>query len=277
MLGAMATATRRIRIGCQVTGMIYRHPAVLANMAATVDIMSGGRLELGIGAGWNQMECDAYGIALPPLKERFDRFDEGVEAMVMLLTEPVSNFPGQYVRLTDARCEPKPVQRPLPADHHRRHRPSAHAAHDRPVGAAVELARPRRGRRMARAQGRPRRALRIHRPGRFRDHLLGQRALRRRHRRGGRGRHHLARRGRGPVHRRPAAARQAGTARAAGGGTRPARVVRTAVFPSPNGRVVTAGGCAPLRFLLLSGARVVIETVFLAARRNPVSGVSRSH
>jgi alkanesulfonate monooxygenase SsuD/methylene tetrahydromethanopterin reductase-like flavin-dependent oxidoreductase (luciferase family) len=76
--------------------------------------MSGGRLELGIGAGWNQMECDAYGIALPPLKERFDRFDEGVEAMVMLLTEPVSNFPGQYVRLTDARCEPKPVQRPHP-------------------------------------------------------------------------------------------------------------------------------------------------------------------
>ena len=114
MLGAFATATRRIRIGCQVTGMIYRHPAVLANMAATVDIMSGGRLELGIGAGWNQMECDAYGIALPPLKERFDRFDEGVESMVMLLTEPVSNFPGQYVRLTDARCEPKPVQRPRP-------------------------------------------------------------------------------------------------------------------------------------------------------------------
>src|SRR5487761_259405 len=71
------------------------------DMAATVDIMSGGRLELGIGAGWNQMECDAYGIALPPLKERFDRFDEGVEAMVMLLPEPVSNFPGQYVRLTD--------------------------------------------------------------------------------------------------------------------------------------------------------------------------------
>jgi F420-dependent oxidoreductase-like protein len=114
MLAAMAQATRRIRLGCQVTGMIYRHPAVLANMAATVDIISGGRLELGVGAGWNQMECDAYGIELPPLKERFDRFDEGVEAMVMLLTEPVSNFAGKYVQLTDARCEPKPVQRPHP-------------------------------------------------------------------------------------------------------------------------------------------------------------------
>jgi F420-dependent oxidoreductase-like protein len=114
MLAAMAQATRRIRIGCQVTGMIYRHPAVLANMAATVDIISGGRLELGLGAGWNQMECDAYGIELPPLRERFDRFDEGVEAIVLLLSQTVTTYPGRYVRLTDARCEPKPVQRPHP-------------------------------------------------------------------------------------------------------------------------------------------------------------------
>jgi F420-dependent oxidoreductase-like protein len=114
MLGAMAEATRRIRIGCQVTGMVYRHPAVLANMAATVDIMSGGRLELGLGAAWNQMECDAYGIELPPLKERFDRFDEGVEAIVLLLTQTVTDYPGRYVTLTEARCEPKPVQRPHP-------------------------------------------------------------------------------------------------------------------------------------------------------------------
>jgi F420-dependent oxidoreductase-like protein len=114
MLAAMAQATRRIRLGCQVTGMIYRHPAVLANMAATVDMISGGRLELGVGAGWNQMECDAYGIELPPLKERFDRFDEGVEVMLALLTEPVANFSGRYFKLTGARCEPKPVQRPHP-------------------------------------------------------------------------------------------------------------------------------------------------------------------
>ncbi len=114
MLAAMAQATRRIRIGCQVTGMIYRHPAVLANMAATVDIISGGRLELGLGAGWNQMECDAYGIDLPPLKERFDRFDEGVEAIVRLLSQSITTFPGRYVKLTEARCEPKPVQQPHP-------------------------------------------------------------------------------------------------------------------------------------------------------------------
>jgi F420-dependent oxidoreductase-like protein len=114
MLAAMGQATRRIRIGCQVTGMVYRHPAVLANMAATVDIISEGRLEIGLGAGWNQQECDAYGITLPPLKERMDRFDEGVEVIVRLLSDTTTTFDGQYLHLTDARCEPKPVQRPHP-------------------------------------------------------------------------------------------------------------------------------------------------------------------
>jgi alkanesulfonate monooxygenase SsuD/methylene tetrahydromethanopterin reductase-like flavin-dependent oxidoreductase (luciferase family) len=83
-------------------------------MAATVDVISDGRLELGVGAGWNQMECDAYGIELPPLKERFDRFDEGVQAIIGLLSDPVTNFDGKYVKLTDALCEPKPLQRPHP-------------------------------------------------------------------------------------------------------------------------------------------------------------------
>lgn len=83
-------------------------------MAATVDVISGGRLELGLGAGWNQEECDAYGIDLPPLKERFDRFDEGVEAIVGLLSDTTTTMKGEHVRLTDARCEPKPVQRPHP-------------------------------------------------------------------------------------------------------------------------------------------------------------------
>jgi F420-dependent oxidoreductase-like protein len=114
MLAAMAVETRRIRIGCQVTGMVYRHPAVLANMAATVDIVSGGRLDLGLGAGWNQEECDAYGIELPGLRERFDRFDEGVEAIVRLLSDETTTLEGQHVRLREARCEPKPVQRPCP-------------------------------------------------------------------------------------------------------------------------------------------------------------------
>jgi F420-dependent oxidoreductase-like protein len=111
---ALAQATRRLRVGLMVTGNIYRHPAVLANMAATVDIVSNGRLELGIGAGWNQQECDAYGIDLPPLKERFDRFDEACQVIIGLLTNETTDFDGQYYKLTEARCEPKPVQRPHP-------------------------------------------------------------------------------------------------------------------------------------------------------------------
>ncbi len=114
VLAAMAQATHRIRVGCQVTGMIYRHPAVLANMAATVDHISDGRLELGLGAGWNQQETAAYGIPLPPLKERFDRFDEGLDAIVGLLSQETTTYEGRYVRLTEARCDPKPVQRPHP-------------------------------------------------------------------------------------------------------------------------------------------------------------------
>src|SRR5262249_61050749 len=89
-------------------------PGVLANTAAHRDIIAEGRLELGLGAGWNQLECDAYGIELPPLKERFDRFDEGVEAIVALLSQETTTLNGKYVRLTEARCEPKPVRRPHP-------------------------------------------------------------------------------------------------------------------------------------------------------------------
>jgi F420-dependent oxidoreductase-like protein len=114
MLAAMAQATRRIRIGCLVTGVVYRHPAVLANMAATVDIVSDGRLELGLGAGWNEEECGAYGIELGSLRERFDRFDEAVEVIVSLLSKQTTTFDGSYFQLREAWCEPKPVQRPHP-------------------------------------------------------------------------------------------------------------------------------------------------------------------
>ena len=111
---ALAQATSRIRVGVLVTGMPYRHPSVLANMAATLDVISEGRLELGLGAGWNQEEADALGIDLPPLKERFDRFDEGVEVVRLLLSQEVSDYDGTHFQLRQARCEPKPVQRPCP-------------------------------------------------------------------------------------------------------------------------------------------------------------------
>jgi F420-dependent oxidoreductase-like protein len=111
---ALAQATKRLRVGVLVTGNVYRHPAVLANMAASLDVISDGRLELGLGAGWNQQECDAYGIELPPLRERFDRFDEAVEVIVKLLTETTANFTGKHYQLVDAYNEPKPVQQPHP-------------------------------------------------------------------------------------------------------------------------------------------------------------------
>jgi F420-dependent oxidoreductase-like protein len=113
-LTALAQATTRLRVGVLVTGNPYRHPSVLANMAATLDVISGGRLELGIGAGWNQDESDALGIELPPLKERFDRFDEALEVITRLLRDEVSSFDGRYYTLREARCEPKPIQRPHP-------------------------------------------------------------------------------------------------------------------------------------------------------------------
>jgi F420-dependent oxidoreductase-like protein len=114
MLAAMAAATSRLRIGCQVSGMPYRHPSVMANIAATVDIVSNGRLIIGLGAGWNQEESDALGIRLPPLKERFDQFEEGVQVIIRLLSDDRANFAGQHFTLTDAWCEPKPIQRPHP-------------------------------------------------------------------------------------------------------------------------------------------------------------------
>ncbi|WP_435156424.1 LLM class F420-dependent oxidoreductase [Amycolatopsis sacchari] len=111
---ALAQATKRLRFGTLVTGIPYRHPAVLANMAAALDIISGGRLELGIGAGWNEEEATAYGIPLGTPAERSDRFEEACEVLISLLGQETTTFHGKYYQLTGARNEPKGVQRPHP-------------------------------------------------------------------------------------------------------------------------------------------------------------------
>src|SRR6202035_4421990 len=112
-LTALAQATKRLRLGTLVTGIHYRHPAVLANMAAALDVISDGRLELGIGAGWNEEESGAYGIELGSPRERSDRFEEACEVLVGLLgPEATTSFTGRYYRLTDAPWAPKPIQRP---------------------------------------------------------------------------------------------------------------------------------------------------------------------
>lgn len=114
-LPALATLTSRLRLGTLVLGNTYRHPAVLANWAATVDQLSGGRLLLGVGAGWQENEHAQYGIALPSPGERIDRFEEACQIWNGLLRQPTTTtFSGSHYQLTDAICEPKPVQDPLP-------------------------------------------------------------------------------------------------------------------------------------------------------------------
>ena len=113
-LSALAQATTRLRLGTMVTGIHYRHPAVLANMAAAVDIISGGRLELGVGSGWNEEESGAYGIELGTVTERFDRLDEACQVLIGLLSQETTDFDGRFYQLTAARNEPKGPQRPHP-------------------------------------------------------------------------------------------------------------------------------------------------------------------
>ena len=113
-LTAIAARTTRIRLGTLVLGASYRHPAVVAKMAATLDHVSGGRLTLGLGAGWQPNEHTAYGIELLPAPVRLARFEEYVAAIRSLLREPSTSLDGEWFRLTDATCDPPPVQRPLP-------------------------------------------------------------------------------------------------------------------------------------------------------------------
>jgi F420-dependent oxidoreductase-like protein len=114
LVAALAATVPRVRLGTLVYGNTYRHPAVLANMAATVDQISGGRFTLGIGTGWQENEHQQYGIDLPPVPERIDRLDEALQVIRGLLHEPATTFAGRYYRVTDAVCEPKPLQDGLP-------------------------------------------------------------------------------------------------------------------------------------------------------------------
>jgi F420-dependent oxidoreductase-like protein len=111
IMTALAAETKRARVGSLVYCMAYRHPAVLANAMVTVDHVSGGRMELGLGAGWSQIEFDAYGIPFLPIKDRLDQLEEGLHIIRSLLTQETTTFHGKHYRVTDARCEPKPLQK----------------------------------------------------------------------------------------------------------------------------------------------------------------------
>lgn len=111
---ALIEATTRVQCGSLVYSVGYRHPAILANAMATLDQMADGRVVLGMGAGWAQIEYDAYGIPFPPAPVRLRQLDEGIQCVRGLLTQDVTNFDGEFFTLHDARCEPKPVQARLP-------------------------------------------------------------------------------------------------------------------------------------------------------------------
>ncbi|MGI9033930.1 MAG: TIGR03560 family F420-dependent LLM class oxidoreductase [Acidimicrobiales bacterium] len=114
LLAALAACTSRIRLGALVTGMTYRHPSVLAAEAVTVDHVSAGRLELALGAGWYETEHTALGVPFPSAAERIDRLEEGLQAIVALMTTDPAAFEGRHYQLRQATYLPRPVQRPRP-------------------------------------------------------------------------------------------------------------------------------------------------------------------
>lgn len=114
MVSAIAAVTERVRIGTLVSPTSVHHPAVLANRAATIDHLSNGRMVLGLGAGWQINEHEAYGIELEAPKRRVDRFEEAIRIVRSLLDADRTTFEGEIYTITDAPANPKPIQRPLP-------------------------------------------------------------------------------------------------------------------------------------------------------------------
>ena len=113
-LSALAMATSQIRLGVMVSGNTYRNPAVLAKIATTVDIISRGRLILGMGGGWFEREHTAFGIPFPGIGERLGRLEESLSVVKRLWTQNTTSYTGRYYQLDDAPFLPKPVQKPHP-------------------------------------------------------------------------------------------------------------------------------------------------------------------
>ena len=113
-MAAMAVETSNVRLGCHVFCVNYRNPGLLANSIMTIDHLSHGRVELGIGAGWHAAEHAAYGYEFSSPKVRSDRLEEGIQALRLLLTQEVSSFEGEHYHLRNAKLYPRPVQARVP-------------------------------------------------------------------------------------------------------------------------------------------------------------------
>ncbi len=113
-LAGLAARTRTLRLGCLVAGVTYRHPSMLAKIAGTLDVISGGRVELGLGAAWSPEDHRSYGLDFPGLRERLERLEEAVDVIYGLWTHERFSYDGQHYSIHDAPFEPRPVQRPPP-------------------------------------------------------------------------------------------------------------------------------------------------------------------
>jgi F420-dependent oxidoreductase-like protein len=113
-LSAVGAITRRVELGTLVSPVGFRNPALLAKMAATLDHITGGRVIVGLGSGWFQMEFEGYGFPFPPLRERLQQLDETATILKRMWTEPRATFQGRHFHVSDVFCDPKPVRRPRP-------------------------------------------------------------------------------------------------------------------------------------------------------------------
>jgi F420-dependent oxidoreductase-like protein len=113
-LGFVAGVTRRLRLRLLVTGVTYRHPGLLAKIVTTLDVLSGGRAELGLGAAWYEREHSGLGVPFPPLRERFERFEEALQICLQMWSDDNGRFDGKHYQLAETLCSPAPVSSPRP-------------------------------------------------------------------------------------------------------------------------------------------------------------------
>ena len=113
-LGFIAGVTERLRLRLLVTGVTYRHPGLLAKTVTTLDVVSGGRAELGLGAAWYEREHLGLGVPFPPLKERFERLEEALQICLQMWSDDNGPFEGKHYRLAETLCSPPPVSQPRP-------------------------------------------------------------------------------------------------------------------------------------------------------------------
>jgi F420-dependent oxidoreductase-like protein len=113
-LGYVAAQTERMRLGLLVTGVTYRHPGLLAKIVTTLDVLSQGRAQLGIGAAWFEEEHDALGVPYPPIAERFERLEEAIQICFQMWSDDDGPYEGKHYKLAETMCSPRPVSSPRP-------------------------------------------------------------------------------------------------------------------------------------------------------------------